>query len=88
MPSEALQTAFRNIRKEFYHDLFDPRVLPRISIGLCCTASTPTLPKKIGFINTERIYLESKQAQQDLKRWTANFPLVRRIAKLQRASRI
>ncbi|HFA6837913.1 TPA: OmpH family outer membrane protein, partial [Neisseria gonorrhoeae] len=33
-------------------------------IGLCCTTGTHADTfQKIGFINTERIYLESKQAR-------------------------
>ncbi|SUB32168.1 Outer membrane protein OmpH, putative [Neisseria gonorrhoeae] len=47
-------------------------------IGLCCTAGAHADTfQKIGFINTERIYLESKQARNIQKRWTANFPPVR-----------
>ncbi|HFC6694941.1 TPA: OmpH family outer membrane protein [Neisseria meningitidis] len=55
-------------------------------IGLCCTAGAhaDTL-QKIGFINTERIYLESKQAREIQKTLDSEFSARQdELQKLQR----
>lgn len=55
-------------------------------IGLCCTAGAHADTfQKIGFINTERIYLESKQARKIQKTLDSEFSARQdELQKLQR----